>query len=63
MKGAMLGIGADKGAVREARAAIMAILNCRGNEDATKRTALETLAHLCKVSGVTVSNCTFTGGK
>jgi len=55
-------IGVKKDAVKEARLAIMAILNCQSC-DQSKIEAIKTLATLCSANGATISNCTFQTGQ
>lgn len=54
-------IGASVAAVKEARLAIMDILES-ANGDVSKVAALETLKELCAVHGTTISGCTIDGG-
>jgi len=51
-------IGVRKGALKEARKAIMDILNSDDSGN-TKRAALQALSTLCSVNGTTITNCTF----
>jgi hypothetical protein len=55
-------IGASKEAIKEARIAILAILDAKADTAAIIE-ALITLRTLCAVNGTTVSNCTFGGKK
>lgn len=61
MKAPLLQIGVSKEAVKEARAAIIAILDNKNAENKTKIVALETLRTLCNVNGTQVTNCNFEG--
>ncbi len=54
-----LWIGAQEGAIVAAKAAILEILKVQEAGDGSKTEALRTLAHLCEVKGVTVTNSTF----
>ena len=55
----MLYVGAQKEAVKEARAMIIDILKSVNSEQ-VKIEALKTARDICQVNGLTVSNCTFT---
>ena len=58
-KDAMINIGVSKEAVKEARTAIMDILNSRADQS-TQVTALNVLSTLCEVNNTNITNCTFT---
>jgi hypothetical protein len=58
---ALLEIGVNPTAVKEARAAIMDILRCSNAEEETKRHALAVLQEICRVNGTVIKDCTFTG--
>ena len=53
-------VGASKDAVREAREAIMAILNSDCDQD-TMRIALQSLTELCSVKNTTITGNTLSG--
>lgn len=55
---ALLSIGASAEAVKEARAAIMGILNYKASDE-NKNVVLRTLSSLCSVSGTVISGNTF----
>lgn len=60
---AMLHIsGANKEAVREARAAIADILKQPHVDNSTKVEAIKALLGLCGVSNTTITGCSFTSG-
>ncbi len=53
-------IGASKGAIAEARAAINDIIGAR-IDNKTMRSALAALTTICEVKGATITNCNFEG--
>jgi hypothetical protein len=57
---ALICIGANKEAVKEARAAIVEILRVNVS-DTVKCEALETLRTICGVTNTAISNCNFEG--
>ena len=55
-------IGATKGSIAEARAAIMDILRADGADQAVKAQALTTLTTICAVNNTSVTGCSFNLG-
>ena len=57
----MMVIGASRDSIDAAKTAINDILKAPVG-DTVKKTALKTLAGICEVKNVTISNCTFNEG-
>lgn len=61
--GAMLHIGTEASAVREARAAILEILRVPHVDNSTKVAALQEFNRVLAINDVSISNNVFNGGK
>jgi hypothetical protein len=57
---ALLHVGADRGAIVEARKTVLMILNVRGVGDEVKIQALKTFERVCNVDNMSITGCTFT---